>query len=402
VPLIDGDNKLPDTAFSALSSLSPKFKPEFSRLDSKTNGMSSGSWSPAINDQMQYLQITFPTVTPIYGVIMRGNSFLDQYVTSFKILHSFDGVAFHYLYDESRTPQIFRGPADSNTKASSLFEIPIEAKAVRIYPISWHKSIAVRAELLGCALNVPTTPKPITSTTTPASAVSSKPLPVIPGIEDIVEPMCDDPMGVDNGQLAPTQIKVSSSKPGVPGVKTAAVPLKPSDALKLTAPKGWQPMLDTPNEFVVFDFLEPRNLTGVKTKGGNKKWVTVYNVLYSKDNKVWNKILTPAGEPKEFLANVDPANAHTNLFQKPIRAQYLKVAPVKWHEGIEMQVEPLGCFKPYRRYPVPFAKNMILSLHSVYPSRSTRNRRASRSCVKLPNLQRRTGAQVRTGRHLSV
>jgi von Willebrand factor len=43
-------------------------------------------------------------------------------------------------------------------------------------------------------------------------------------------------------------------------------------------------------------------------------------------------------------------NSHTNHFQKPIRAQYLKVAPVKWHEGIEMHVEPLGCFKPYRKY----------------------------------------------------
>jgi von Willebrand factor len=166
---------------------------------------------------------------------------------------------------------VFRGPADSNSKASSLFKIPIEAKAIRIYPLTWHKSIAIRTELLGCATKVPstvkqglvgTTPKPIVKPgvtvipgVTVKPSVTAKPSstikPVFPEFEEDVIPMCDDPMGVENGQLAPSQIKVSSSKLPVPGVKTAAVPLKPSEALKMTSKQGWQPMMDSPNEFVV-------------------------------------------------------------------------------------------------------------------------------------------------------
>lgn len=255
---------------------------------------------------------------------MRGNPIFDQYVTSFKILHSSEGVAFHYLVDETTQPQIFTGPIDSRTPVKSMFKIPIEAKVIRIYPLTWHGSIAIRAELLGCSLEK-------TDLT-------------IPHYEEIeVRPMCDDPLGVTNGKLSPDQIKFSS-------IRGTVTPTAAAESLKLTAPQGWQPNIDSPNEYVLFDFREPRNVTGIETKGGKNGWVTAFNILFTNDFVVWNTLQADDGSPKLFIGNVDAETPKMNHFKYPIQAKALKLVPIKWNERIELKAEPIGCFLPY---PMP-------------------------------------------------
>lgn len=84
--------------------------------------------------------------------------------------------------------------------------------------------------------------------------------------------------------------------------------------------------------------------------GGEYGWVKAYTVAYSKDKVIWNKILDPAThKPKHFLANYDGESQVKNYFVQPINARYLKIQPIKWHSTIEMKLEPLGCFLPYRK-----------------------------------------------------
>lgn len=321
VPLIDGPHPLADSAFNASSYLGSSFKPHYSRLNAKATAESSGSWSPVVNDQMQYLQIAFDKSQPIFGVIMRGNPIFDQYVTSFKILHSSDGIAFHYLVDETTHPQVFTGPIDSQTPVKSMFKIPIEAKVIRIYPLTWHASIAIRVELLGCSFEK-------TTLTIPHHEVID------------VRPMCDDPLGVTNAKLSPDQIKFSSNK-------GTTSPTEAAESLKLTAPQGWQPNIDSPNEFVSFDFREARNVTGIETKGGRNGWVTAYNILFTNDFIIWNALQNEDATLKLFIGNVDGETSKKNYFKYPIRAKGLKIVPVKWSGCIELKVEPIGCFVPY-------------------------------------------------------
>lgn len=282
---------------------------------------------------MQYLQIGFPKAMPLYGIIIRGHPLFDQYVTSFKILHSFDGVAFHYLVDETKHPQIFSGPIDSRSPVQSQFKIPIEARVIRIYPLTWHGGISVRAELLGCSLKTPD-------------------IPVVPTpsiIEEInVTPMCDEPMGIDSGHLQSAQIEVSSKKSNIPKAKI-------HELLKLSSSKGWRPNVDSPNEYVIIDFLEPRNVTGLKTKGGEYGWVTGYNIFYSQDKFTWNPVINAESAIQTFLGNYDSDSIKTNSFKRTINMQYLKVVPTKWHECIEFSVEPIGCYKPY-----PYREDLIV------------------------------------------
>lgn len=248
-------------------------------------------------------------------------------MTSFKILFNHDdGHTFYHLADDTKNPQIFNGPVDSRTPVKSMFKIPIEAKIIRIYPLTWHGSIAIRAELLGCS------PK----------KVYEEANTIPPHHEQIdEEPICYDPLGVDSGMLKDRQIKLSSHKANIPEDEAKR-------QLKLSSPQGWQPNIDSPNEFVLFDFLQLRNVTGVKTKGGLNGWVSVYAVLYTQDFIIWNKLLKADGSGEQlFLGNFDANTEKVNYFRFPLQARAVKIIPKKWSDCIEMKIEPLGCYVEY-------------------------------------------------------
>lgn len=84
IPLIQGDVPLSDSVFSASSTLNAYNAPFMARIPANLKN-SMGSWSPGIDDQMQYLQISFPEPEPIFGVVMAGSPDFDNYVTLFKV-----------------------------------------------------------------------------------------------------------------------------------------------------------------------------------------------------------------------------------------------------------------------------------------------------------------------------
>lgn len=90
-------------------------------------------------------------------------------------------------------------------------------------------------------------------------------------------------------------------------------------------------------------------LTGVVTKGGPNGWVTRFTIQYSPNDKDWNPIMEE-GKEKVFLGNFDGDTARTNDFAMPISTRYLKIIPIKWHNNIQMRIEPHGCFKPYGEF----------------------------------------------------
>uniref|UniRef100_A0A1I8Q8K8 Hemocytin n=1 Tax=Stomoxys calcitrans TaxID=35570 RepID=A0A1I8Q8K8_STOCA len=330
IPVIEGEVPLPDTIFKANSSLGPNYVPSKARL-LETSKENAGAWSPMINDQNQYLEITLPEPEPLFGVIMAGSPDFDNYVTLFKIYYSNDGEAYHALNDETDKPQLFNGPHDSRTPAKTLFKIPIEAKTLKIYPLKWHGSIAIRVELLGCGHIETTTVKP------KITPITEHPIHLIDDIQ------CTDKMGVDNNEMSPNQVKAST----IWQLPKPAKKPQLLDLLKLSSPVGWKPALNTPNEYIEFDFLEPRNVSGFITKGGPDGWVTGYKIMYSKNKLIWNKVLGNDGQPRIFAGNHDKDTEHATYFKTPIMTQYIKLVPAKYENNINMRVEPVGCFKKY-------------------------------------------------------
>lgn len=357
-PIIDGAVALPDSIFSASSFETPNRKAHFARFSHAAsnyilqrypyssdrehinivrifNHIENNCWMPIVNDLKQYLKISLPQSRPIYGVITRGDALTDSFVTSFKILFSYDDIIYHPIAQRDGSPQIFRGPIDCQTPVESLLSVPIEAKFLHIYPLTWHNAIALQVEFLGCDES--------------SDGIAVETTTTMPTIVDVIDeqPLCDEPMGVDNGQLGAENIRVSSFKSPT---KAAAI-----DALKLSTPRGgWRPLLNTQNEYVLFDFLGPRVLTGVKTKGGPSGWVSAFNVKYSRDGITWNVYEDSSRAPKSFPANYDAITAKRVAFEKPISAQFFKIIPTNWHDTIELKLEPMGCFKSYRESNTDF------------------------------------------------
>lgn len=81
---------------------------------------------------------------------MQGSDLEEKFVTSYQVLFSENGNSFSYILDDQKQPQLFRGPVDEFKPVEQKFYEPIEAKVIRINPLSWHNGIAMKVELLGC------------------------------------------------------------------------------------------------------------------------------------------------------------------------------------------------------------------------------------------------------------
>ncbi|KAJ3643777.1 hypothetical protein Zmor_026489 [Zophobas morio] len=331
IDLMQGDQALPNVVINASSTLSGAFKPEMAKFNSKVGEQSGGSWIPQYSNNLQYLEIDLGQQEPVYGVKVKGSPMYDEYVTSYKVSYSPEGTTFYAVRNKERLPQVFRGSVDANTPVQEIFETPFEAQIVRIHPETWHVGIALRVELIGCGEALSTTPYELTTlhpTTSPP-------------------PQCDDPMGLDDNSMSDQQISVSSELDRNHGIPN----------LKLSDDSAWQPLTNSPTEFIQFDFMEPRNITGLETKGGPDGWVTAFTVKYSQDSKIWNPILDKKTKTEKiFLGNYDSDTPQTTNFELPINTRYVKVIPTKWNDNIQMRVEVHGCFEPY---PTPLETSTL-------------------------------------------
>ncbi|XP_069683352.1 hemocytin isoform X2 [Periplaneta americana] len=292
---------------------------------------SDAVWKPAVNNKDQFLQVDLGALEPVYGTTVWGNPRADEYVTSYHLLYSDNGRTFHYIRDAGNAVAVFRGPADHETQVTQQFVQPVEARYIRWNPLTWHKAIAMKVDVLGC--------RELTTPTVPTSSARPE--------------ICTDEMGLENGMMADEQFSASS-------VYDDSARFGPAQARK-DGETSWVPLTNSRNEWIQFDFLEPRNLSGIVTQGNPDldSWVESYAVHYSHDGKAWNPVMDVArGAPKVFLANYDSSSPYTNTFDRLLQTQYVRLLPTKWHKNIALRAEVLGCYEPY---PTPAVTEEVTS-----------------------------------------
>ena len=67
---------------------------------------------------------------------------------------------------------------------------------------------------------------------------------------------------------------------------------------------------------------------------------------YSVDGQTWSTVLDSQGDQRVFPANVDGHTPHQVLFDRPIRARFVKIVPWTWHNRIALRLDLLGCYVP--------------------------------------------------------
>ena len=105
----------------------------------------TSAWQAATEDAIQWLQIDSGRVSTVAGVATQGGGYSDCCVLSYSVSLSNDSTTWTAVDDGA----IFVGNTDMSSVVRTRFRGAILARYVRIKPVSWYNSIAMRAALLG-------------------------------------------------------------------------------------------------------------------------------------------------------------------------------------------------------------------------------------------------------------
>ncbi|XP_078683131.1 uncharacterized protein LOC144917204 isoform X5 [Branchiostoma floridae x Branchiostoma belcheri] len=142
---------IPDDSITASSTCCGNHEPYRGRL----NGVAGeGAWSVATNTIGEWLQVDLGEMKTVTGTIIQGRYHnYDQWVTSYKLQYSVDGLSWITYASSDGSEEVFPGNTDRNTPVTNLLDSPTEARYVRFLPQSWHVHMSMRAEVLGCSVN---------------------------------------------------------------------------------------------------------------------------------------------------------------------------------------------------------------------------------------------------------
>ncbi|BES96307.1 Hypothetical protein NTJ_09116 [Nesidiocoris tenuis] len=321
----------PDSAFTASSS-------NTGHLPSNARMTSGSSWRPVSDatTTSQWLQVDLGEPRAVYGISIKGDATYDAKLKTFRVLFSLNGVAFSYI-GSSIVPKVFKGPIDNEDAATRMFSVPIEARYIRVVPLTWSQYPALRIELLGCDYTIPTTTTATPEITTTATTTTTTMAPT-----STSKPVCTDKMSIS---MDDRQLRASSSSSALS-----------QELVSVYGSAGWSPLTMDKNQWLEFDFLGPRTLTGVMIAGDGSaqaepSWVKTFSVSYSHNGKDWNMMVDKKGQVQKFKGNRDSKTIATVMFWEPVNAAYMRIKPLSWNNKIVLRAQILGCYEAYPELP---------------------------------------------------
>ncbi|XP_078665994.1 lactadherin-like [Branchiostoma floridae x Branchiostoma belcheri] len=297
-PLGMESGAIPDASITA-SSISVGFESYHGRL----NGVAGvGAWAARTNTIGEWLQVDLGEMKTVTGTIIQGRSSADQWVTSYKLQYSLDGLNWITYASSDGSEEVFPGNTDRNTPVTNLLDSPTDARYVRFLPQSWDDWMSMRVEVLGCSVNV-----------------------------------CTYPLGMESGAIPDASITASSISDG----------FEPYHC-RLNGVAGvgaWAARTNTIGEWLQVDLGEMKTVTGTIIQGRSSadQWVTSYKLQYSLDGLNWITYASSDGPEEVFPGNTDRNTPVTNLLDSPTDARYVRFLPQSWDDWMSMRVEVLGC-----------------------------------------------------------
>ncbi|XP_019624412.1 PREDICTED: lactadherin-like, partial [Branchiostoma belcheri] len=121
----------------------------------RLNGVAGeGAWSVSSNTIGEWLQVDLGEMTTVTGTIIQGRYHGNgDWVTSYKLQYSVDGLSWMTYANSEGSEEVFPGNTDRNTPVTNLLDSPTDARYVRFLPQSWHGWMSMRVEVLGCSVN---------------------------------------------------------------------------------------------------------------------------------------------------------------------------------------------------------------------------------------------------------
>ncbi|XP_071793579.1 uncharacterized protein [Asterias amurensis] len=113
-----------------------------------------GAWHPRVANLDQWIQVDLGSPTYVTCVLMQGRQdHWNQWVTKYKVqFRETLTSSLLAVNDDFGVSQVFDGNVNPNGIVESCFDAPILMTVVRLIPVEWNEFIAIRFELLGCAV----------------------------------------------------------------------------------------------------------------------------------------------------------------------------------------------------------------------------------------------------------
>ncbi|XP_019623436.1 PREDICTED: lactadherin-like [Branchiostoma belcheri] len=121
----------------------------------RLNGVAGvGSWSVRYNRIGEWLQVDLGEMKTVTGTIIQGrHHHTNQWVTSYKLQYSADGLSWITYASSDGSEEVFPGNSNRYTPVTNLLDSPTDARYVRFLPQSWYGHMSMRVEVLGCSIN---------------------------------------------------------------------------------------------------------------------------------------------------------------------------------------------------------------------------------------------------------
>uniref|UniRef100_A0A3Q2DM23 F5/8 type C domain-containing protein n=1 Tax=Cyprinodon variegatus TaxID=28743 RepID=A0A3Q2DM23_CYPVA len=139
--------------------------------------------------------------------------------------------------------------------------------------------------------------------------------------------------GVADTQLSSSSVWDWNTTAGQPRV------WRESGARLKKAGLPWAPSHSDQQQWLQVDLKREKRITG-SNLSEYRYFVSAYQVLYSKDGKVWHFYKNT--NSTQDKGNTNYADKVRNNFIPPIEARFVRIKPSSWHQRIALKLELLG------------------------------------------------------------
>lgn len=309
-----------DSQITASSSNSVWTQPFAGRLwnERRIQHQTFGGWCAMDWDDNPYLQIDFGQETVITGVATQGLDYpLGNWVKKYSLNYSCDGGVSWKTYQTFDKHTALKGNSDDNSVVTNKLDEAIIAQVIRIRALEWnaHGTACMRVEVYGCST------------------------------KDGRYKDCRAAAGLEKRQIPDEQVSASSFIKGHhPSQGRLNNEVKQVNGSTLWG--SWCAKTDDVFQYIQVDLKKVRNISGVATQGSSMgTWVTEYTLNYSLDGLLWETYSNHSGKAKVFRGNWDEMTVHKNMFERRIRARFVRFNPRAWRllGQICMRVEIYLC-----------------------------------------------------------
>ncbi|XP_078514443.1 coagulation factor V [Lissotriton helveticus] len=287
-----------------------KWQPQLARLN---NGGSYNAWSTEMNKtEFPWIQVDFLKPVLITGIQTQGarQIFKHLYVTEFFITYTNDKRHWVLFKGNSTTSKkVFQGNEDASSIKENVFDPPITARYVRVYPTKSYHRPTLRLEFLGCEMQG-----------------------------------CFLPLGMESGTIKDQQITASSYYSS--WYNSWKPPLARLN--KQQSVNAWQAKSNNNQQWLQVDLLYPKRITGIITQGAKSlttdMFLKTFAIASSDNGRDWKPYIEESTSmEKIFIGNENSQGHVKNRFHPPIISRFFRVIPKTWNQSIALRLELMGC-----------------------------------------------------------